>query len=232
MASGSIPFSIPITLASGTYELRLFSDDVLTHIAISNPLSVTAPILQTTPSRIPIGGTVTAFWSGVGRPTSSDWFGLYTPAAADTTPIVRAFTSGTAAGSLPFVLPTTLSPGAFQLRLFTSDTFARIAVGNTFNVVATSLTVSPGGIEPGQTVTATWNDIGRPSSTDWLGLYASGSQDNTPVTRMYTNGSANGSTTFLIPSSVMPGRYELRLFSSDTFTLLATSNPFFVLFRP
>jgi hypothetical protein len=232
MTSGSIPFGIPITLASGFYELRLFSDDVITHIAISNPLSVTAPILQTTPTRIPIGGTVTAFWSGVGRATSSDWLGLYTPAAADATPIVRGFTSGTVSGSVPFVLPTTLSPGSFQLRLFTNDTFVRLAVGNTFNVVAASLTVSPGGVEPGQTVTATWSDIGRPSNTDWLGLYASGSQDNTPVVRMYTNGSANGSITFLIPSSVMPGRYELRLFSNDTFTLLATSNPFFVLFRP
>jgi hypothetical protein len=42
-ASGSVPFTIPASLAPGTYELRLFSNGTYARIGTSNSFTVTAP---------------------------------------------------------------------------------------------------------------------------------------------------------------------------------------------
>ena len=40
-ASGNLPLTIPATLAPGTYELRLFSNNGYSRLAISNAFTVT-----------------------------------------------------------------------------------------------------------------------------------------------------------------------------------------------
>jgi hypothetical protein len=42
-ASGSVPFTIPGTVAAGTYELRLFTNNSYTRIGTSNAFSVIGP---------------------------------------------------------------------------------------------------------------------------------------------------------------------------------------------
>ena len=42
-ASGSVPFTIPATLAPGTYQLRLFANHTLTRLGTSNAFAVTSP---------------------------------------------------------------------------------------------------------------------------------------------------------------------------------------------
>ena len=74
--------------------------------------------------------------------------------------------------------------------------------------------------------------LAAPTSTDWIGLSAQGAANTSFVAWMYVSCSttpgapaAAGSCPFTIPSTVTPGTYELRLFSNDGYTRLATSNP-------
>jgi RHS repeat-associated protein len=92
------------------------------------------------------GGVETAAWSGIPVPTSSDWVGLYTPAAANTAYISFRYTTGTASDSVPFTIPTTVTPGTYQLRLFSAGGYTLLATSGNFNV-ALSLggTVTVGG---------------------------------------------------------------------------------------
>ena len=233
-ASGSVPFTIPATVAPGTYELRLFTNFTFIRIGKSNTFTVTAPTqasLSVSPSSIVRGGSVTATWSGITAPTATDWIGLFVPGASDTSYPTWRYTTGTASGSVPFTIPATLAPGTYELRLFTNFTFVRIGKSNTFTVTAlpqASLIVSPSSIVRGGSVTATWSGITAPTATDWIGLFVPGASDTSYPTWRYTTGTASGSVPFTIPATLAPGTYELRLFTNFTFTRIGTSNSFVV----
>jgi subtilisin len=245
-ASGSCPFVLPGNLAEGTYELRLFADNGFTRLATSNAFSVTTgngePILTVSPTSIPAGATVTATWSGIAAPSSSDWIGLFVPGAADTEFIEWLYVSCSktrgnpqASGSCSFTLPSSLVPGNYELRLLANNGFARVATSNAFTVTAgngsPSLTVSPSSISAGGTVTASWSGIAAPSLSDWIGLFTPGASDTAFIEWIYvscskTRGSpqASGACSFIVPASLGSGDYELRLLANDGFTRLATSN--------
>ena len=103
---------------------------------------VAAPTLSVSPTTIAAGGTVTATWSGIATPTATDWIGLYTPGAANTAYIDWIYVScsqtpgaARASGSCPFVVPTTVAPGTYQLRLLANDGFTTLlATSNNFTV--------------------------------------------------------------------------------------------------
>ena len=80
----------------------------------------------------------------------------------------------------------------------------------------------------GGSVTATWANIVSPTATDWLALYnSSGAPNSPPVAWRDTNGLASSSLPFIIPQGAVPGAtYELRLWSINGYTRLATSNSF------
>src|SRR6185295_20341257 len=128
-ASGNVPFTIPSNLAPGTYQLRLFANNGYTLLATSSNFTVSAPniTLSATPSITVLGGIETAAWSGIPAPTSSDWVGLYTPGAVNTSYISWRYTTGTANGSVPFTVPTTVTPGTYQLRLFAAGGYTLLA---------------------------------------------------------------------------------------------------------
>ena len=86
---------------------------------------------------------------------------------------------------------------------------------------------------------STTDGIGRrsgiptPTPGDWIGLYVPGSGNTTYLAWIRVScsqspgaASAAGSCPFTIPSGLAPGSYELRLYANDTYTRLATSNPF------
>ena len=193
--------------------------------------------VSVTPPSVAAGGTVTATWSGIGSPTSTDWIGLYPTGASDqyTSRISWRYTTGTASGSVPYTIPATLAPGTYELRLFTNFTYNRIGTSNTFTVTASppvtaSLSVTPSSIAAGGTVTATWSGIAAPTSTDWIGLYAPGTPDSYQYYYrwQYTTGTASGSMPFAIPATLPPGTYELRLYANFTYNRIGTSNSFAV----
>lgn len=97
--------------------------------------------LTASPSSIAPGGTVTAAWSGISAPTSTDWIGLYQPGAANTAYIDFVYvscsknpTTGVPSGSCPFVLPGNLPTGTYQLRLLANNAFTVLATSNNFTV--------------------------------------------------------------------------------------------------
>ncbi len=97
-------------------------------------------------------------------------------------------------------------------------------------------------VAPGTSVTATWSGIPNPTSHDWIALYASPDAIYNDFLSycpqnvsggygcwVYTNGQASGSIQLLVPSAAPAGStYQLRLWSNNSYTLLATSNLFTV----
>jgi len=105
-----------------------------------------------------------------------------------------------------------------------------------FNTCVANLIASPTTIPAGGMLTATWNGIAAPTPTDWIGLFAPSAANTAFIDWIYvscskTPGSAkaSGSCPFIVPASLAPGDYQLRLLANDGFTdLLATSNVFIV----
>ena len=208
----------------------------LTHGASPAAASVTAPSVSASPSTVARGSAVTATWSNVASPTSLDWVGLY---PSSSTPngsyLAFVYTGGAAGGSKALTIPASVAPGStYQLRLFTNNSFSRLATSGSFTVSGTTLSASPSSVAPGRTVTASWSNVSSPTSLDWVGLYPSASTPNSGyIAFVYTGGAASGSKTLTVPSNVTPGSdYRLRLFTNNSFTKLATSNTFAVTTAP
>jgi hypothetical protein len=263
-ASGSCPFAISASVAAGTYELRLFSNNSYTVLATSNVFTVGGSStggsstgggvnLTSSPASISVGGTVTASWSGIANPSASDWIGLYVPGAANNSLIQWMYVSCSkstgspkASGSCPFAISASVAAGTYELRLFSNNSYTVLATSNVFTVGGSStggsstgggvnLTSSPASISVGGTVTASWSGIANPSASDWIGLYVPGAANTSLIQWMYVSCSkstgspkASGSCPFAISASVAAGTYQLRLFSNNSYTVLATSNVFTV----
>ena len=143
-AAGSCPFTIPSGLAPGSYELRLYANNVYTRLATSGMFTVTGSggtTLGVSPTSVAAGGTVTATWSGIPAPTSTDWIGLYVSGTSDQAYLAWIYVScsqspsaASAAGSCPFTLPSGLAPGSYELRLYANDAYARLATSNPFDM--------------------------------------------------------------------------------------------------
>ena len=138
--------------------------------------------------------------------------------------------------SLIYGLP--ISVAGLALRAWAAGHLAknqRLATSGPFTVTASgaTLSASPASLVAGGTVTATWSGIPAPTSTDFIALYVPGTSDQAYLAWIYLSCSkspgapaAAGSCPFTIPSGLAPGRYELRLYANNTYTRLATSNPF------
>ncbi len=250
-ASGSCSFVLPSTLPSGTYEIRLFSNDRYSLLASSAPFSVTAasgPLMTASPATIAPGGSITVSWSGIAAPTATDWMALYASGAAHDAFVDWIYVScsktpvaGGAGGSCPFVIPADVAAGAYQTRLFANGQYVHLATGNAIAVTTSggaSVNVSPTTVAPGGSVIASWNGIAAPTTTDWMGLYAPGAADEAFIDWIYvscsqTTGGAttDGACPFVMPVDVPPGTYEVRLFANAAtgqYTPLAVSNAFTV----
>ena len=137
--SGSVPVTIPAALPSGTYELRLFSNNGYTPLAVSNSFTVTGCTgisLSASPASVPAGGSVTGTWGGICAPTGTDWIGLYLPGAPNQPSLAWRYTTGTASGGVPVTIPATLTPGTYELRLFSNNGYTRLGTSGTFAVTS------------------------------------------------------------------------------------------------
>ena len=111
-------------------------------LATSNTFTVTAaggPTFTVTPATIPRGSAVTAAWSGIATPTSTDWIALYAPGTGQTSFLAWVYVSCTktagaaaAAGSCAFVIPSTIAAGTYELRLWANGQYLLLATSNTF----------------------------------------------------------------------------------------------------
>ena len=206
----------------------------------------TSPNLSASPTTVSRGSAITAAWSGMPTPAPRDWIGLYTPGAGNGSYIDWIYVScsktpggaGAASGSCPFVVPSTVAVGTYELRFLANDGAMVRAISNSFTVTASggpTLTETPATIARGGSVTASWSGIAAPTARDWIGLYLPSAANTSFANWIYvscstTPGSAraSGSCPFSVPTTTAPGTYQLRLLANDGFAVLATSNSFTV----
>ncbi len=105
----------------------------------SNTVTVTtgAPATATisaSPTSVKAGSPVTATWSGISSPTTTDWIGLYTVGAADTSYRAWRYTTGTASGNAALTVPAGTPAGTYELRLFAQNGYTRLATSNPITV--------------------------------------------------------------------------------------------------
>jgi RHS repeat-associated protein len=172
-----------------------------------------AATLSASPTSIGYFGSITASWSGIAAPSGSDWIALYTPGAPNGSSLNYIYTTGAASGSKPFNM-VGIPAGTYELRLFSNGGYTLLATSNTFTIVAATLSVSQASAPLGGSVTASWSNIGAPSTSDWIGLFTPGSGDGSYVHYVYTTGTASGSVPFPIPAWIAAGTYQLRLFGN------------------
>jgi hypothetical protein len=215
---------IPADLMTGSYELRLFTNDSTTRLATSNAFVIgNVPRVTATVAAIGSGAALAVSWAGIVTPTATDWIGLIPVNAPDASYVAWSHTTGTAAGDLNLPIPLGVTPGLYELRLFRQDTYQRLAVSNVVKVGPT-VGVSPVVIAPGGTVTATWGGVVTPSATDWLALVPLNGGNTTYVAWTYSGGGSAGSAILVLPANLQAGAYDVRLFANDTLERLALSN--------
>src|SRR5262245_216252 len=149
-------------------------------------LAPSAPMLTVAPASVVAGDVVTATWSGIAAPTSTDWIGLYASGTGDGAYLAWLYVScsktpgaSAASGSCTLQIPGGITPGTYELRLFAANGLTRLASSGTFTVTGSSPTlgVTPASVSAGGSVLATWNGIATPTSTDWIGIYDLGTVD-------------------------------------------------------
>jgi len=227
VAADSTAFPTPSSITAGSYEVRLFSNDTVTRLAVSNTITVTAPgpSLDGTPVKPAPGQTLTVQWRNIPAPTAADWVGLYQVGAGDSNYVVRATTNGRDTDHLQMNLPGTLPSGPYELRLFSNNTFTKLAISNGLDIEAgAGVSVSPIDVAGGGTLNVTWNGIATPSPTDWYALVPQNGLDASQIASSYTTGAASGNGTLPLPANAPGGNYELRLHSQSTGQRVAVSN--------
>ena len=140
---------------------------------INNTKRAGRPMLTVSPEIVPVGGAVTATWSGIARPSSTDWIGLYVPGTASTDFIDWIYVSCSkipgrrqANGSCPFVVPFSVNAGRYELRLLANDSFNLLATSNAFTVLSWCEPVNLGA-----TVNSAFNDQYPSITPNGLSLY-------------------------------------------------------------
>ncbi|HPJ30028.1 MAG TPA: NosD domain-containing protein [Methanothrix sp.] len=121
-------------------------------------------------------------------------------------------------GAVRFTAPA--SEGSYAFRMY-DRSGAQIAA-LPFSVAIAELVVSNATAGTCDRVNVSFS--GAPGfENDWIGLYAVGSGDESPLSRRYLDGTDDGTLTFNMPSSA--GSYEFRMFEDDGFTRIAASTP-------
>lgn len=114
------------TNAAGGYCLLTIEpcgNAFVARINAGGPGIVPTPRLEVTPTELRAGGTITATWAGIDPPSPDDRLILFPLGdRADSFIFLPTYeTTGNAAGALLLVLPATLAPGSYELRLMTPN---------------------------------------------------------------------------------------------------------------
>jgi len=213
----------------------------VTGITVTSPPASAS--LTVNPSSVAGGGSVTATFSNVTFPQTSDWIGVYRQGDPDNAYVDYQWTSScskaigslaVSAGFCDFNMPSPATQTTYEMRLFRAASFSRLATsgGITVTVVPASLSVNPTTVAGGGSTTATFSNVSSPQTGDWLGLYRSGDPDIAYLNYEWTSSCTKtigstpataGACPFIMP--ITSGTFELRLFRAASFTRLATSQP-------
>jgi hypothetical protein len=193
------------------------------------------------------GNIVTAEWTGIPSPSATDWLGLYLPGAPNSAYLGWIYVScstspgvARASGSCAFTIPFSVTQGTYELRLLANNGYTNITTSNTFAIGNSgggpTISAEATNVPRGSSLTVTWSGIASPSATDWIWLIPPGANQFSSFSPwIYLSCSrtpgtprASGSCPLVVPPSLAPGTYELRLMANDGWTALARSNSFVV----
>jgi hypothetical protein len=212
-----------VTLASpGSYEFRLFLNGGYTRAATSPAVAVASgPTLSVSASTVLAGGQVTVTLTN-GYGGASDYLALATVGAPDSSTLQ---TTDVGAGITTRTWTVTLaSPGSYEFRLFLNGSTTRAATSPPVTVpggAAPSLSVSATSVAAGDLVTVTLAN-GPGGANDWLALAPVGAASSSYLQWTYV-GAGVTTRTWTVTLQAAPGNYEFRLFSNNSYTLVATS---------
>lgn len=246
-SSGTIRFSYEKT---GTYEVRLFTNNDYTRVAVgSKTLKIEkendrnrdrdygVPPTNSGSYTVSVGAgpyrlreTVTVnFTTPSPRTSTRDWIGIYRAGAGDRSYVAWKYlpSSGTA-GNVSFNLR---SAGTYEVRLFSNNSYTRVAkAANTFTVKdedtgsgngTYELSLSASSINTGQSVVLSYESPASDNrSRDWVGMYKPGTSNRSYLAWQYVGSRSDGSLTFTPDAA---GTYEFRYFKNNGYTLVATS---------
>src|SRR4029079_13161455 len=106
-----------------------------TRLAFSNGFKVVAgAAILVSPTNATANSTLTVTWAGIAAPTSTDWVALVPLDAPNGSYVAWGFTTGAASGTLDLFVPASVPNGAYELRLFSNNTFNRLAVSNVIHI--------------------------------------------------------------------------------------------------
>jgi Beta-propeller repeat len=126
----------------------LCGDGFVTRVAAGGPGVTPAVNVRMTSARATVGRSIDVAWSGIGAPQAEDRIKLYPLGSFD--PPAEAYwgwnTTGAAQGTISFTLPASLTPGWYELRLWSGDPSVFVPLARSAPVrVGTVLELPSGG---------------------------------------------------------------------------------------
>jgi hypothetical protein len=82
--------------------------------------------LSVNPITVKASTPLTVNWSNITTPSAFDWVALYAAGAPDYLVKAWKYTNGAATGSLTLMVPWGLAPGAYEVRLFSNNSYVRL----------------------------------------------------------------------------------------------------------
>ena len=223
-------WTVTMPQTPGQYEFRLFVNYSYTQVALSAPVTVTAPppatLSPTATTALP-GASITVTLQGSSG-NAGDWLALASVGSAPTSYITYTYVgAGVTNRTWTVTMPQT--PGQYEFRLFVNYSYTQVAVSAPVTVTAPSAP-PPATLTPSATTAASGTSItvtlqGSPGNAgDWLALARVGSAPTSHITYTYVGaGVTNRTWTVTMPQT--PGQYEFRLFVNNGYTQVAVSAP-------
>jgi hypothetical protein len=160
-----------------------------------------------------------------GRPFN-DWIGLSSLDAPNWWAVWNEYTNGAATGS--FTIPTPSVPGIYELRYFGPTTYTILARSNLLpiGIAGFAVSVSPASapVVAGGNLSLSWTAGQGRTSSDYIGLFATGATSDNPLWWEPTSGLPSGTAPgWGAPTT--PGAYEFRYIAGNGYLCLAVSSP-------
>jgi len=111
------------------------------------------------------GANVVAAWSGISNPTATDWVGVFAVGQPDNAAsrLAATYTGGAPEGKIGLTFNGLTFDGTYEVRLFASDSWNRLAVSTQLKVIGSTATVEPAAASAvGPSVAVGWSGVTLP----------------------------------------------------------------------
>lgn len=188
------------------------------------PFTIGSPTLTVSATQVLAGANVTVtLQNGFGG--STDWLAFALTSAPNSSYVKYTYVGG-GVKTRTWTVTAPPTPGTYEFRLFTNNSYTRVATSAPITVTAgatPAITVDTTSVRVGGSVTMTLTG-GYGGSTDWLALAATTAANNTYVKYTYVGGGVT-TRTWTVTMPTTAGTYEFRLFLNNGYTLAAKSPP-------